>query len=144
MCLSLSTWQGPAVRVHDASLYLSCALSTEWPNKTWSCFICLVSQIGNNAVYQQCSGLEAPPYLSGTHADAVTSVQLCNKMWNSLVLCVCRSGLVISIAEPDTLFVIKKMAKRLQVPIEKAAVSEGILALDDEAADLPAATAAQG
>ena len=65
-------------------------------------------------------------------------------MWNSLVLCVCRSGLVISIAEPDTLFVIKKMAKRLQVPIEKAAVSEGILALDDEAADLPAATAAQG
>ena len=57
--------------------------------------------------------------------------------------CVCRSGLVISIAEPDTLFVIKKMAKRLQVPIEKAAVSEGILGLDDEAADLPAATAAQ-
>lgn len=55
----------------------------------------------------------------------------------------CRSGLVISIAEPDTLFVIKKMAKRLQVPIEKAAVSEGILALDDEAADSPA-IAAQG
>lgn len=59
-------------------------------------------------------------------------------------VCVCRSGLVISIAEPDTLFVIKKMAKRLQVPIEKAAVSEGILALEDEEADLPAATAAQG
>ena len=40
---------------------------------------------------------------------------------------------------------IKKMAKRLQVPIEKAAVSEGILALDDEAAsaDSPA-IAAQG
>ena len=56
---------------------------------------------------------------------------------------VCRSGLVISIAEPDTLFVIKKMAKRLQVPIEKAAVSEGILALDEEAAESPAATAAQ-
>lgn len=35
------------------------------------------------------------------------------------------------------------MAKRLQVPIEKAAVSEGVLALDEEA-DLPAATAAQG
>ncbi|KAL3148049.1 hypothetical protein ABBQ38_014338 [Trebouxia sp. C0009 RCD-2024] len=55
-----------------------------------------------------------------------------------------RSGLVISIAEPDTLFVIKKMAKRLQVPIKKAAVSEGVLALDDEAADLPAAAAAKG
>ena len=54
---------------------------------------------------------------------------------------VCRSGLVISIAEPDTLFVIKKMAKRLQVPIEKAAVSEGVLALDEEEADLPAAAA---
>ena len=35
------------------------------------------------------------------------------------------------------------MAKRLQVPIEKAAISEGILGLDDEVADLPAATAAQ-
>lgn len=60
------------------------------------------------------------------------------------VSAVCRSGLVISIAEPDTLFVIKKMAKRLQVPIKKAAVSEGVLALDDEAADLPAAAAAKG
>ena len=39
---------------------------------------------------------------------------------------------------------IKKMAKRLQVPIEKAAVSEGVLALDEEAADLPTATAAHG
>ncbi len=44
----------------------------------------------------------------------------------------CRSGLVISIAEPDTLFVIKKMAKRLQIGIAKAAVSEGVLALDDQ------------
>ena len=51
--------------------------------------------------------------------------------------------MVISIAEPDTLFVIKKMAKRLQVPIEKAAVSEGVLALDEEEADLPAAAAAK-
>lgn len=39
----------------------------------------------------------------------------------------CRPGLVISIAEPDTLFVIKKMANRLQVPIKKATVSEGTL-----------------
>ena len=44
----------------------------------------------------------------------------------------CRSGLVISIAEPDTLFVIKKMAKRLQIAIAKAAVSEGVLALDEQ------------
>ncbi len=44
----------------------------------------------------------------------------------------CRSGLVISIAEPDTLFVIKKMAKRLQILIAKAAVSEGVLALDEQ------------
>ncbi|KAL0051824.1 hypothetical protein WJX82_002704 [Trebouxia sp. C0006] len=43
-----------------------------------------------------------------------------------------RSGLVISIAEPDTLFVIKKMAKRLQIAIAKAAVSEGVLALDEQ------------
>lgn len=49
--------------------------------------------------------------------------------------------MVISIAEPDTLFVIKKMAKRLQMPIKKAAVSEGILALDEEEADLPAESA---
>ena len=47
-------------------------------------------------------------------------------------------------AEPDTLFVIKKMAKRLQVAIEKAAVSEGILALDEQATTLPAAAAAHG
>ena len=30
------------------------------------------------------------------------------------------------------MFVIKKMAKRLKVPISKAAVSEGVLALDDQ------------
>ena len=47
-------------------------------------------------------------------------------------------------AEPDTLFVIKKMAKRLQVPIEKAAVSEGILGLDEQATKPIAAAAAHG
>lgn len=52
----------------------------------------------------------------------------------------CRSGLVISIAEPDTLFVINKMAKRLQIAIAKAAVSEGVLAWDEqEAGKRPAA-----
>ncbi|KAA6423564.1 MAG: ATP-dependent RNA helicase [Trebouxia sp. A1-2] len=51
-----------------------------------------------------------------------------------------RSGLVISIAEPDTLFVINKMAKRLQIAIAKAAVSEGVLAWDEqEAGKRPAA-----
>ena len=56
----------------------------------------------------------------------------CRSFWFTIQPCCCRSGLVISIAEPDTLFVIKKMAKRLQVPISKAAVSEGVLALDEQ------------
>ena len=38
-------------------------------------------------------------------------------------------------AEPDTMFVVKKMAKRLKVPIAKAVVSEGVLALENEDED---------
>ena len=43
----------------------------------------------------------------------------------------CRDGLVVSIAEPDTLFVIGKMCKRLQLDIPKAAVKEGVLELEE-------------
>lgn len=64
-----------------------------------------------------------------THASAVTKA---NVPMTLLYGHHCRSGLVISIAEPDTLFVIKKMAKRLQIAIAKAAVSEGVLALDEQ------------
>lgn len=142
---------------------LSCAFSREQQGQVWSCFICLVTQPAKLATLVAFSNTVSCAVLTQL---SVTSLQLCTQFWFSLVplclkvrschlrcrassgsawyLCVCRSGLVISIAEPDTLFVIKKMAKRLQVPIEKAAVSEGILALDEEAADLPAATAAHG
>ena len=40
--------------------------------------------------------------------------------------------MVVSIAEPDTLFVIGKMCKSLQMAIPKATVTEGVLEVESE------------
>ena len=41
-----------------------------------------------------------------------------------------RKGMVVSVAEPDTLFVIRKMCKSLQMTIPKASVTEGALEIE--------------
>lgn len=38
--------------------------------------------------------------------------------------------MVVSVAEPDTLFVIRKMCKSLQMTIPKASVTEGALEIE--------------